>query len=143
LKKGAKPDSPIFPSTLKGFSGKYDQSKTLVSDEGWASSSGARKIFEKRCKAANVPYFNPHSFRHLIVNYMSKARLTEEEKKAISMNLGHENVGTTFGSYGYGNMTPIDAVKIVQKLNMAQPNGQTDVLTPEEKAIIEKLLKRS
>lgn len=143
LKKGAKPDNPIFPSTLKGFSGKYDKSKSLVSDEGWASSSGARKIFEKRCKAADVPYFNPHSFRHLIVNYMSKARLTEEEKKAISMNLGHENVGTTFGSYGYGNMTPIDAVKIVQKLNMAQPNGQTDVLTPEEKAVIEKLLKRS
>ena len=101
VSKGAKPDSPIFPSTLKGFSGKNDYSKTLVSDESWASSSGARKIFEKRCKAAGVTYFNPHSFRHLIVNYMSKARLTEEEKKAISMNLGHENVGTTFGSYGY------------------------------------------
>jgi hypothetical protein len=73
---------------------------------------------------------------------LSKARLTEEEKKAISMNLGHENVGTTFGSYGYGHMTPIDAVKIVQKLNMAEPNGHTDVLTPEEKALLEKLLKR-
>jgi integrase len=143
LKKGAKPDHPIFPSTLKGFSGKNDFNKTLVSDEGWSGSSGARKIFEKRCKNAGVPYFNPHSFRHLIVNYMSKARLTEEEKRAISMNLGHENVGTTFGSYGYGNMTPIDAVKIVQKLNMAQPDGQTDVLTAEERAVLEKLIKRS
>jgi hypothetical protein len=74
---------------------------------------------------------------------MSKARLTEEEKKAISMNLGHENVGTTFGSYGYGNMTPIDAVKIVQKLKVAEPDGQTDVLTPDERAILEKLIKRS
>jgi integrase/recombinase XerD len=143
IKKGVKPDSPIFPSTLKGFSAKNDYSKTLVSDESWASSSGARKIFEKRCKAAGVQYFNPHSFRHLIVNYMSKARLTEEEKKAISMNLGHENVGTTFGSYGYGNMTPIDAVKIVQKLKVAEPDGQTDVLTPDERAILEKLIKRS
>lgn len=142
MKKGAKPDSPIFPSTLKGFSHESDFNKTLVSDEGWSSSSGARKIFERRCKAAGVQYFNPHSFRHLIVNYLSKARLTEEEKKAISMNLGHENVGTTFGSYGYGHMTPIDAVKIVQKLNMAEPNGHTDVLTPEEKALLEKLLKR-
>lgn len=141
-KKGVSPDSPIFPSTLKGFSGEYNSTKTLVSDDGWSSSSGARKIFERRCKAAGVQYFNPHSFRHLIVNYMSKARLTEEEKKAISMNLGHENVGTTFGSYGYGNMTPIDAVKIVQKLKMAEPDGETDVLTPEEKAIIEKLLRK-
>ena len=143
VKKGAKSDSPIFPSTLKGFSGEYDHNKTLVSDEGWASSSGARKIFEKRCKAAEVQYFNPHSFRHLIVNYLSKARLTEEEKKAISMNLGHENVGTTFGSYGYGHMTPIDAVKIVQKLTMTTGDGQGDRLTPEERATLEKLLKRS
>ncbi len=142
VSKGARPDNPIFPSTLKGFSGKNDYSKTLVSDKSWASSSGARKIFEKRCKAAGVPYFNPHSFRHLIVNYMSKARLTEEEKKAISMNLGHENVGTTFGSYGYGNMTPIDAVKIVQKLTMTPTDGQSVVITAEEKAALEKLLKR-
>lgn len=142
VKKGAKFDNPIFPSTLKGFSGEYDHNKTLVSDESWSSSSGARKIFERRCKSAGVQYFNPHSFRHLIVNYMSKARLTEEEKKAISMNLGHENVGTTFGSYGYGHMTPIDAVKIVQKLNMVTDDGQSEVLTSEEKEIIEKLLKR-
>lgn len=142
IKKGSKPDSPIFPSTLKGFSGEYDHNKTLVSDESWASSSGARKIFEKRCKAAGVQYFNPHSFRHLIVNYMSKARLTEEEKKAISMNLGHENVGTTFGSYGYGNMTPIDAVKIVQKLTTMPTDGQSVDFSPDEIETLKKLLKR-
>jgi integrase/recombinase XerD len=142
LKKGAKPDHPIFPSTLKGFSSKSSHNKTLVSDEGWSSSSGARKIFEKRCKNAGVPYYHPHSFRHLIVNHMSKARLTEEEKKAISMNLGHENVGTTFGSYGYGNMSSTDAVKIVQKLTMSPTDGQTIVISPEEKAALEKLLKR-
>ena len=142
LQKGAKPDSPIFPATLQGFSHKSAYDKNLVSDEGWSSSSGARKIFEKRCKAAGVRYYHPHSFRHLIVNYLSKARLTEEEKKAISMNLGHENIGTTFGSYGYGNMTPIDAVKIVQKLTMTPANGDIVVITPEERAILEKLLKK-
>jgi integrase/recombinase XerD len=142
MQKGAKSDSPIFPATLQGFSNKSAYSKNLVSDEGWSSSSGARKIFEKRCKAAGVRYYHPHSFRHLIVNYLSKARLTEEEKKAISMNLGHENIGTTFGSYGYGNMTPIDAIKIVQKLTVTPAAGQNVVVTPEEKAILEKLLKK-
>jgi len=142
--KGAKPDSPIFPATLQGFSStsKNAYDKNLVSDEGWHSSAGARMIFAKRCKNAGVPYFNPHSFRHLIVNYLSKARLTEEEKKAISMNLGHENTGTTFGSYGYGNMTPIDAVKIVQKLTMTPTDGQSVVITPEEMDALEKLIKR-
>jgi hypothetical protein len=73
---------------------------------------------------------------------MSKARLTEEEKKAISMNLGHENVGTTFGSYGYGNMTPIDAVKIVQKLTMTTGDGQSVDFSQDEIETLKKLLKR-
>lgn len=141
--KGAQPDDPIFPSTLKGFSSKSSYSKNLVSDDFWSSAGGARKIFEKRCIAAGVPYFHPHSFRHLIVSMMSKTRLTEEEKRAISLNLGHENVGTTFGSYGYGSMSAEDAVKIVQKITSAQDeNGDGPGLSDEERAVLERLLKR-
>lgn len=140
--KGAKPDDPIFPSTLKGFSDKSEYSKTLVSDDFWSSSGGARKIFEKRCINAGLPYFNPHSFRHLIVSMMSKTRLTEEEKRAISMNLGHENVGTTFGSYGYGSMSGEDAVKIVQKIVSGQDGEAGAKLSDQERAILEKLLGR-
>lgn len=140
--KGASPDDPIFPSTLKGFSSdKNTYSKILVSEEFWSSAGGARKIFEKRCKNAGVPYYHPHSFRHLIVSIMSKTRLTEEEKRAVSLTLGHENVGTTFGSYGYGSMTSYDAVNIVQKI-VTQSDEQTLSLTPEEKSALEKLLKR-
>lgn len=142
LEKGAKSDNPIFPSTLKGFSNKSDYSKTLVSDDLWSSSGGARKVFEKRCVNAGLHYFHPHSFRHLIVSMMSKTRLTEEEKRAISMNLGHDNVGTTFGSYGYGNMSGEDAVKIVRKIVSGQENGNGAKITDEERAVIEKLLGR-
>lgn len=141
ISKGAKPDDPIFPSTLKGFSNKNSFSKTLVGDDFWSTSGGARKIFEKRCINAGVPYYHPHSFRHLIVNMMSKTRLTEEEKRAISLNLGHENVGTTFGSYGYGSMSSQDAVKIVQKITLTE-ESQSIPISTEEKAILEKLLKR-
>ena len=140
--KGAQPDDPIFPSTLKGFSSKSSYSKNLVSGNFWSSAGGARKIFEKRCINAGVPYFHPHSFRHLIVNMMSKTKLTEEEKRAISLNLGHDNVGTTFGSYGYGSMSPEDAVKIVQRIT-SQKDGSLDLaITAEEWSILEKLLKR-
>ena len=142
LKKGARPDHPIFPSTLKGFSNESSGNKTLVSDKGWSDSGSARKIFENRCKSAGVSYYNPHSFRHLIVSHLSKTRLTEEEKKAISINLGHEDIGTTFGSYGYGSMSPIDATKIVQKLLMSPTDGETLIVTPEEKIILEKIFKR-
>jgi integrase len=140
VKKGAGPDSPIFPSTLRGFSNKSSYDKNLVSNEGWSSSGGARKIFEKRCKAAGVPYYNPHSFRHLIVNHLSKARLTEEEKKAISLNLGHTDIGTTFGSYGYGNMSPQDAIKIVHRITTAQADSRDLVITEEEWRILQKVI---
>lgn len=73
---------------------------------------------------------------------MSKTRLTEEEKRAISLNLGHANVGTTFGSYGYGSMTEEDAVKIVQKLKISQNNSDTLALSNEERAVLERVMKR-
>lgn len=140
LERGAQPEEPIFPSTMKGFSEK-SYSKTHVSSDFWSSSGGARKIFEKRCINAGVPYSHPHSFRHLIVSMMSKTRLTEEEKKAVSLNLGHDNVGTTFGSYGYGGMSPLDAVGIVKKITTA---GQEESIgiSEEEKTALLKLLKR-
>jgi integrase len=140
VERGAGPDEPVFPSTMKGFSEK-SYSKTLVSSDFWSSSGGARKIFEKRCINAGVPHFNPHSVRHLIVSMMSKTRLTEEQKKAVSLNLGHENVGTTFGSYGYGGMSPLDAVEIVKKITTASENESIG-LSPEEEVVLEKLLKR-
>ena len=59
------------------------------------------------------------------------------------MNLGHENVGTTFGSYGYGSMSNESAVQIVQKLKDIQ-NGSSDSfeLNDQERAVLEKVLKR-
>jgi integrase/recombinase XerD len=140
-KKGFGPEDPLFPVTKGEIGSAY--SKEFVGRAFWNDSSAARKIFEKRCKGADLPYFHPHSFRHLVVNIMSKTRLTEEEKRAISLNLGHSNVGTTFGSYGYGNMNEEDAVKIVQRLKDSQnTEAGGPVLNAEEKALLERLLGR-
>jgi integrase len=142
--KSFQPNDPIFPATMNGFTNEESEySKVLVGKGFWNGSGGARKIFEKRCKNADLPYFNPHSFRHLVVNILSKTRLTEEEKRAISLNLGHANVGTTFGSYGYGSMNEDDAVKIVQKLKTSQIDGNSQILSDEEKTVLEGLIKRS
>jgi hypothetical protein len=103
-------------------------SKEVVGSTFWRGTAGARKIFEKRCRNANLPYFHPHSFRHLVVNILSKTRLTEEEKRAISLNLGHAN-----------------AVKIVQKLTTSQKTdgAGASTLSSEEKAVLERLIGRS
>jgi integrase len=142
--KGFQANDPVFPATMNGFSNeKSEYSKELVGRDFWSGTAGARKIFEKRCNNASLPYFHPHSFRHLVVNILSKTRLTEEEKRAISLNLGHSNVGTTFGSYGYGSMSEEDAVKIVQKLKTAQSeNTGNFTLSTEERSALEALIKR-
>jgi integrase/recombinase XerD len=140
-KKGFGPDDPLFPVTKGEIGSVY--SKDSVGKAFWSDSGAARKIFEKRCKNADLPYFHPHSFRHLVVNIMSKTRLTEEEKRAISLNLGHANVGTTFGSYGYGSMNEEDAVKIVQRLKDSQGNETGGlILNAEEKAVLERLMSK-
>lgn len=138
------PDAPIFPMTSHSFSGgENSYSKETIGQDAWVGTGAARKIFEKRCKNAHLQYFHPHSFRHLVVSILSKKRLTEEEKKAISLNLGHENVTTTFGSYGYGAMSNADAVKIVQKLKDIQDgSSSTLMLTDQERAVFEKIAKR-
>ena len=49
---------------------------------------------------AGLPYFNPHSFRRTLVRLGETVCQSPEQFKAWSQNLGHEQVLTTFCSYG-------------------------------------------
>ncbi len=122
--KKFKPTDPIFPATKKEINkdgvGFYSTGK--VDSVFWKSSGSARKIFEKRLKQAGVPYYNPHSFRHLLVKEFSKLRLSEEEKKAFSQNLGHAKMITTFSSYGYGEIEEERQVEILKNIEIGDEN---------------------
>jgi integrase len=121
--KGFKPTYPIFPAT-KIDNGKENLSyfnTGKVEPIFWKNSSSPRKIFEKRFVQAGVPYFHPHTLRHLLVHEISKLPLTEEQKKAISQSFGHENTGTTFGSYGYGKIDEHRQLEIIRSIDF---NGQ-------------------
>lgn len=47
-----------------------------------------------------LPYYNPHSFRDMLVRHAMTLNLSPEQMKAWSQNLGHADVLTTFTSYG-------------------------------------------
>ena len=47
-----------------------------------------------------MPYYRPHSFRDTLVKLGERKCRTPEDFKAWSQNLGHEQVLTTFSSYG-------------------------------------------
>jgi integrase/recombinase XerD len=93
-------DDPVFPR------------KRVTQDENlcftvdglepgfWANAEPIRKIFRQAFAGAGLAYFNPHSFRDTLVQLGKKLCRTPEEFEAWSKNLGHEEMLTTFRSYG-------------------------------------------
>lgn len=128
------PTQPIFPATKKEngqeILGYYSTGE--VEPIFWKSTSSVRKIFEKRFKDAGLPYYHPHTFRHLLVKEISKIPLTEEQKKAISQNLGHEDVGTTFGSYGYGAIGEDRQIELVRAIQFDGKSSEVKYLMSQE-----------
>lgn len=122
--KGFGATDPIFPASKveNGTENISYQPASEVDIKFWRSSSSPREVFKKRFEEAGVPYFHPHTFRHLLVKTISKLPLTEEQKKAISQNFGHEDVGTTFGSYGYGKISEARQIELVKNLNFEDKN---------------------
>lgn len=94
------PEDPLFPSTRVGVSDNGGFAALGLTRDHWSNAGAIRKIFKGAFESAGLPYFNPHSFRKTLAQIGERTCLTPEEFKAWSQNLGHENVLTTFTSYG-------------------------------------------
>ncbi|MEM9840193.1 MAG: site-specific integrase [Pseudomonadota bacterium] len=94
------PSDPLFPKTLMrvGAGGGFEVAG--LSREHWATASPVRAIVRDAFAAASLPHFTPHAFRRTLQDWAAKRCQTPEEYKALSQNLGHESVLTTFASYG-------------------------------------------
>jgi integrase len=71
-----------------------------LSRKAWSTTEPIREIFRRAFSAAGLPYYNPHSFRDMLVHHAMTLDLTPEQMKAWSQNLGHADVLTTLTSYG-------------------------------------------
>lgn len=94
------PADPLFPATAMGLGENGGFISTGLAAHGWSSSDPVRAIFRRAFEAAGLPYYNPHSFRDMLVHHAMTLDLTPEAMKAWSQNLGHNDVMTTFTSYG-------------------------------------------
>jgi integrase len=92
---------PLFPATTMGLDGNGAFQPQGLARHGWASTGPIRDVFRRAFSAAGLPYFNPHSFRDMLVQHAMRLELRPEEMKAWSQNLGHADVLTTFTSYGH------------------------------------------
>ncbi|MBA5777026.1 tyrosine-type recombinase/integrase [Stappia sp. F7233] len=94
------PDDPLFPATEIGLNADGLFAAKGLSREHWKNADPIRKIFRQAFEAADLPYFNPHSFRNTLAQIGERMCKTPEYFKAWSQNLGHERVLTTLISYG-------------------------------------------
>ena len=94
------PDDPLFPATHVELGAKGGFVAAGLAREGWSNSNPIRGIFRKAFAAADLPYFNPHSIRNMLVRHLMSLDLPLEVLKSWSQNLGHEGLLTTLTSYG-------------------------------------------
>ncbi|WP_425409669.1 tyrosine-type recombinase/integrase [Hyphococcus sp.] len=94
------PDDPLFPQTAVGFGPSRRFEPQGLKRAHWSTAAPIRKIIGDAFEAAGLPRFGPHSFRKTLVQLGERTCNTPEEFKAWSQNLGHEQVLTTFTSYG-------------------------------------------
>ncbi|MBO6891607.1 MAG: site-specific integrase [Roseibium sp.] len=92
---GAQDDDPLFPRTPSAVRGPNSDHKEAF----WKTTSPIRQIIRKATEAAGVQYFKPHSVRATLARMCLTWARTPEELKALSQNLGHENISTTMEHY--------------------------------------------
>jgi len=93
-------DDPLFPKTQLAVGASQQFEAVGLQRKHWSTATPIRAIFKEAFANAVIPYFHPHTFRHTLGHLCYIKCRTPEQTKAWSQNLGHENVLTTFTSYG-------------------------------------------
>lgn len=93
-------DDPLFPATRVSLSETRRFRISGFERKHWSTAMPIRAIFREAFGKVGLPYFNPHAFRNTLVRLGQDICKSPEDFKAWSQNLGHEQVLTTFLSYG-------------------------------------------
>jgi hypothetical protein len=94
-------DDPLFPPSkiAVGESGHFENCG--LDRKHWKSAAAIREIFRGAFALADLPYYNPHSFRKTLVSFGYKRCAGDLEAfKVWSQNPGHTQMLTTLSSYG-------------------------------------------
>ena len=121
------PADPLFPATQVVLGGEERRFQAGgLSRLHWSNATPIRAIFKAAFEGAGLPYANPHAFRKTLAQLGERLCQTPEEFKAWSQNLGHDQVLTTFSSYG--NLTGSRQSELIRSL--ADRSGKNSVVDP-------------
>jgi len=115
---------PVFPKTRIAVGASRQFEAAGLEREHWSTTSAIRGIFRTAFANVGLTYFNPHSFRNTLVQLGQDVCKTPEQYKAWSQNLGHEQVLTTFLSYG--EVACQRQGEIIRQLATPQPTPRSD-----------------
>lgn len=134
-------DDPLFPATRIAVGTNRQFEAAGLERMHWGSAAPIRDIFKQAFASAGLPYFNPHSFRNTLVRLAEEVCKTPEQFKAWSQNLGHEQVLTTFLSYGE---VPCDRQgEIIRSLATSAQQAPSSGVDELADAVVRKLLNSS
>ena len=123
---------PLFPRTKVG-SGQDRRFTVLGIDRApWSTASSAARIFKDAFRNAGLPPFSPHRVRDTLAELAREHCRTPEDYKAWSQNMGHEDVMTTFRSYG--SVAPGRQVELMSRFRKRGPLplDEDDMLIEED-----------
>lgn len=108
------PGDPLFPATERKLDAGHCFHAAGITRLPWASAAPIRAVFKSAFVAAGLPYFHPHALRKTIWKLGETVCTNGREARAWSLNLGHENVLTSFSSYG--PMTGMEREEVINQL---------------------------
>lgn len=119
---------PLFPKTRVAVGPSRRFEALGIAREPWAGPSSAARIFKQAFVNAGLPPFSPHRVRDTIAELAKLHCRTPEDYKAWSQNMGHNDVMTTFSSYG--SVSPGRQVELMGRYRRPGP-------LPDEDAVID------
>ena len=79
---------PLFPTTEMGLDAAGGFVPVGLARRGWVTRDPVRDIFRRAFACAGLPYYNPHSFRDMLVRHAMTLNLSPEQMKAWSHTNG-------------------------------------------------------
>jgi integrase/recombinase XerD len=125
-------DDPLFPKTAMTLDDDNCFTVNGLLREFWTSATPVRDIFRNAFQSACLPYYSPHTFRHMLVQVAYRQNLSNAQLKAFSQNLGHEGLLTTLTSYG--TLPPEEQRRLIET------SFQNQDKQPLTKAALEEIL---
>ncbi len=93
------PDDALFPKPLMGLADGGGFAVLGLSRDNYTNGNTINKVIREAFRVVQMEQYTAHSFRKTLTHFGNERCDNLEQMKAWSMNLGHENLGTTISAY--------------------------------------------